>query len=475
MEDVMRSTVRSRWLLLAGAALAAAWLLPGNARAACCYFSAKDADILQPAQKVFITWDAQENVETFTVQPRFEGNALDFGMVIPTPSRPKLDEMPRDFFKELAVYTILKKREYPRSKLLPYDYRLAFGGGKGRGTAKDKAKKENSGKRPSTVVELEAGVVGSLDYKILKAGRADDLYAWLKSNKYSYSGDEATLNFYVKKKFIFTVMKIDTMQMKKNKDGSYTGDVTPTRFQFASKQLIYPLKITQLSVKDKTEALFYVQTSYKVDLPGDMTYQFQWVPMIQNAQGWYAKGIFGSNQLPGKADDWLKAIRDQTPDLLKKGQDLGFAFMSGTRPQPNKQGRIATTLEWAKRLTAADIKLLKGDAPYSEKLPNVDEGFTPADVKDPKKAEAVYKVIRERLAKSRKERPGGYLVRQAPKPDVKQLKLLAGHLKEGRFLTKFRKTFTKGEMNEDLLIVPAKLGQAEDKSEYEEILPTSPP
>jgi hypothetical protein len=212
-----------------------------------------------------------------------------------------------------------------------------------------------------------------------------------------------------------------------------------------------------------------------VDLPGDMTYQYQWVPMIQNAQGWYAKGIFGSNELPGKADDWLKAIKDQTPDLLKKGQELGFAFTSGTRPQPNKQGRIATTLEWAKRLTAADIKLLKGDSPYSEKIPDVDKGFTAADVKDPKKAEAVYKVIRERLAKSRKQRPEGYLVREAPKADVKQLKLLSGYLKEGRFLTKFRKTFTKGEMNDDLLIIPAKLGQAEDKSEYQEILPTSPP
>src|SRR5262245_53694618 len=64
------------------------------ADSACCYFAAKDADILQPAQKAFITWDAQEQVESFTVQPRFEGNAKDFGMVIPTPARPKLDEMP---------------------------------------------------------------------------------------------------------------------------------------------------------------------------------------------------------------------------------------------------------------------------------------------------------------------------------------------------------------------------------------------
>jgi hypothetical protein len=455
--------------LIAG--LTVAILAPGSTPGACCYFSAKNADILQPAQKAFITWDAKEGVESFTVQPKFEGNALDFGMVIPTPSKPKLDEMPRDFFKMLAVYTILKKREQPQSKLLPVT--LTFESPAQYGASPRSA--PSGGKRPVTIKVLEAGVVGSLDYKIIEAGRADDLYAWLKANKYHYAGDEATLDFYVKKKWLFTVMKIDTMQMKKNKDGSFTGEVTPTRFQFASDKLVYPLKITQLSVKDKTEALFYVQTSYKVDLPGDMTYQYQWVPMIQNAQGWYAKGIFGTNDLPGKADDWLKAIKDQTPNLLRRGQELGFAFQSGTRPQPNRQGRIATTLEWAKKLTADDIKLLKGAALYSEKVPDVDKGFTAADVRDPKKAEAVYKAIRERLAKYRKERPGGYLVREAPKADIKQLKLLAGHLKEDQFLTKLRKTFTKGEMNDDLLIVPARLGQAEDRSEYEEILPTSPP
>src|SRR5688500_20169680 len=93
--------------------------MPTTGRAACCYFSAKDADILQPAQKVFLTYDEKEKVETFTVQPKFEGNALDFGMVIPTPSQPKLHEMPRDFFKHLAIYSILKKREFPKSKLLP--------------------------------------------------------------------------------------------------------------------------------------------------------------------------------------------------------------------------------------------------------------------------------------------------------------------------------------------------------------------
>src|SRR5262249_47918962 len=216
---------------------AVALVLPAvpGARAACCYFSAKNADILQPAQKVFITWDPEAKSETFTVQPKFEGNALDFGMVIPTPSQPKLHEMPRDFFKHLAVYSILKKREMPESKLLPrreFDMSARPGGGGFGGTKYTAGIPGGDPARQPEVKVLEAGVVGSLDYKIIEAGRADDLYQWLKDNKYQYAGDEATLNYYVQKKWLFTVMKIDTMQMKKNKDGSYAGEVTPTRFQF---------------------------------------------------------------------------------------------------------------------------------------------------------------------------------------------------------------------------------------------------
>src|SRR3954463_7822340 len=126
------------------ALLLASALLTSPTRAACCYFAAKDKDVTQPAQKAFITWSPTESVESFTVQPKFEGNAQDFGMVVPTPGRPKLDEMPRDFFKELAVFTILKKREYPQSKILPRDTGAVLstgaGGGNGWGVRFDKKK-----------------------------------------------------------------------------------------------------------------------------------------------------------------------------------------------------------------------------------------------------------------------------------------------------------------------------------------------
>jgi len=147
----------------------------------------------------------------------------------------------------------------------------------------------------------------------------------------------------------------------------------------------------------------------------------------------------------------------------------------GRRPQPNAQGRIASTLEWAKRLSAEDIGLLKGDVPFSDRVPNPDEGFTRDDIQDPMKRDRAVEIITQRLNLYRLERPGGYLVREAPEADVRALKQLLGHVQEGQFLTKFRKTFTRSEMTDDLVIVPAKLGNAADRSEYTEILPTSPP
>ena len=455
------------WRLLAiGIGIAS---LPSLGWPACCYFSAKNADILQPAQKAFLTWDPAEKMETFTVQPKFEGNALDFGMVIPTPSQPKLHEMPRDFFKHLAVYTIMKKREFPVSHLLPKPPPPPMSMPRAAGGIGGEVNKSMKGGRPPAIKVLESGVVGSLDYKIIEAGRADDLYKWLKDNNYSFSGDEATLNFYVQKKWLFTVMKIDTMQMKRNKDGTFAGEVTPTRFQFASDKLVYPLKITQISVKDKTEALFYVQAPTKVDLQGDFSYQMTWVPMLQSGMGCTPGGIKGGGE------QWLKSFGPQIPALLAHARELGFNFVAGQRPRPGNGGRIPTTMEWSRKLTASDIGVLKGDTPYGEKVPNVDEGFTPADVADATKREAIYKTIRDRLDKCRTDRPYGYLVRQAPAEDVRSLQQLAGHVREGSFITKFRKIFLRDEMNDDLEMVPAHYGDVDDSSEYEELLPVSPP
>jgi uncharacterized protein DUF2330 len=386
-------------VVLAG--VAAVLLSRPPAFGACCYFSALGQDVNQPAQKAFLTWDPQEQVESFTVQPKFEGNAKDFGMVIPTPSRPRLFEMPRDFFKELAVFTILRPMPLDKYKPILLAPRGAAGAGDPR--------KRNG------VQVLEAGVVGSLDYKIVVAEKAADLYTWLKENQYSYAGDETTLDFYIGKKWFFTVMKIDPMQQKKRPDGTYAGEVTPTRFTFASPQLIYPLRITQISVPDQTEALFYIQAPTKMDLPGRWSYQLSWAPMWQQALSFAVP-----EKITAEEKAWKGVVEPALPDLQARMQE---EMRKDPRWQP-------TRLEWARKLDKTDMGMLDGTVKFD---------------------------------------------RQADAEAVRQLKILRGHLREGQWVTKVRKVFRRGEMTEDLVFHRALLAERPDGMEYSYILPTSPP
>jgi Uncharacterized protein conserved in bacteria (DUF2330) len=381
--------------LAAGAAVLERSAERGNA--ACCYFAAKDKDVNQPAQKAFINWDPAEGQESFTVQPKFEGNAVDFGMVIPTPARPKLDEMPREFFKLLAVFTILEPMPLDKYKQV-----LARLGA----TGFDRF----SGAKRSIQV-LEEGVVGSLDYKIILAEDARGLYQWLDEHKYHYSGDEETLDFYIRKQWFFTVMKIDPKQMKHRPDGSYSGDVTPTRFTFASRELIYPLRITRLSVKESTEALFYVQAPDKMDLQDTLSYRYTWQPMWAQAMSFAIKKTADEER-------WEKHI---TPYIASYRETL--QRVRGDHLEP-------ATLEWAKRISDQDLGVIDGRVKYN---------------------------------------------RDAPAEDVQQLKLLRGHLKKDQFVTKFRKLFHVAEMRDDLVLARATAGDAPDNTEYFQILPTSPP
>src|ERR1019366_10313697 len=117
---------------------------------------------------------------------------------------------------------------------------------------------------------------------------------------------------------------------------------------FTSEKLVYPLKITQISVREKTEALFYLQAPFKVDLPGDLTYQYTWIPMLQGALGC-------SGGVPGKGKEWLDAFQAQTPALLARAGQLDFRFVAGQRAQPNKAAHTPTTMEWARKLSKDDI------------------------------------------------------------------------------------------------------------------------
>jgi hypothetical protein len=452
-------------------ALVAVVALAQPAWAACCYFAAKDKDINQPGQKAFLTWVPAEKVESFTVQPKFEGNALDFGMVIPTPSRPKLDEMPRDFFKDLAIYTILMPLPQQIWLLGAPDLNgNALGGGGGGGVYRRSRAVEKDG-----VTVLESGVVGSLDYKIIVAENASGLYDWLKENNYNYGGDAATLDFYLKKKWFFTVMKIDSKAMKKAADGSYQGEITPTRFTFESEQCIYPLKITQLSVKDKTDALFYVQSSKQMDLTEDLSWMHSWRVMyltyslgcsanpeeqkeLTERNAWVAAKKKADPRFETTKLEWARKLGDAEVDLLEAPLER-YAQMGNQLPAG------ATVISHETFLAEAKAELEKAKTPADQIPPLVNQ----LDVEYPAgKGQIVKNMVTGRFAAPYMWYPN----REAPADDVKGLARLKGHLQKNKWLTKLRKVIRKDEMTDDLVFVPVAEGKEQD---YVRILPTSPP
>jgi len=452
-DPAMRPTAfASRTFLFLLGVLTLFGLAARPADSACCFFTARDAPLAETAQNVFLSWDPEKKVESLALQPRFAGKPRDFAMVVVTPSLPVVDELPADFFHELAVFTTLSRRTWPVSALKDPDEVV---------------------KRPNAARVINEGTVGTLKHQTVSADKIEELYAWLKQNDYDFAGAEETFKAYVAKKWCFTFVRIDPAQLARS-DGLHGVNVRPLRFTFSSEQLVYPLRLDQVSVRDYLDVVFYIQAPYKVDLPGELSYQYQWVALLLNSQGAYPKEAFGG-ELPGQASKWLQAIKDEAPALVNRGQALGFGFTNSTRPQANKLGRSATTLEWARRLTAADIKVLKGEAPFGDIVPDPDEGFTEADVKDARRKEAIFKVIQRRQERLAKDRPGGYLVRTAAAADIKNLKGLLPYLQEGQFVTKIHKTFTLDEMTEDLVLGPAKVGQVADTSEYTERLSVSPP
>ncbi|HEU4754137.1 MAG TPA: hypothetical protein VFU47_13590, partial [Armatimonadota bacterium] len=128
---------------------------------------------------------------------------------------------------------------------------------------------------------------------------------------------------------------------------------------------------------------------------------------------------------------WHQALSFAVPEKVTPQEKAWRGVVEPMLPRLQApQSGIPTRLEWAKKLDRTDMRVLEGTAPYD---------------------------------------------RQADPEAVKQLKLLRGHLREGQWLTKLRKTFRKGEMTHDLEFARATLGGRPDDMEYVYILPTSPP
>src|SRR5262249_39727637 len=118
-------------------------------------------------ETALIIWDAESKTEHFIRRATFDTKAKDFGFLVPTPSKPDLDDAHDYTFKVLERITAPQERTF-----------LAV-------MKRGEPAAAAPGSAPGGVQVIETKRVGDFDAAVLRADDAQALDRWLSSHGYA--------------------------------------------------------------------------------------------------------------------------------------------------------------------------------------------------------------------------------------------------------------------------------------------------
>lgn len=221
----------------------------------CVIFPQNGRDIFGVAQRNILIF--REGLVSLIPQVHFEGNARDFGILVPVPAEPKLTTVGANIFTEASFLTQPLVREKDQGCGCDEDNSLAVRpffdvASAGRGAVVE----ESSG----GVTVIYEQMVGTFQAVVLQASSATDLTEWLAENNYHFDPEDAPLfEDYVAQNWFFVAMKLDTTQAPPFIDQWWNATTSPAKITFAHEgaDLTYPLKISAISANEKAEVLIY--------------------------------------------------------------------------------------------------------------------------------------------------------------------------------------------------------------------------
>jgi hypothetical protein len=238
MNDTRRRTVA----LSLGAALGL-HLLAAPPAAACGCFTPPDPSVPVVQAGERIAFALQNGQVTAHIQIQYQGNATDFGWLLPLPSVPTLELGTDELFTQLTAQT------QPKYKLnTVYNGNCSFGpngragGGfaPGAPTANATQGPTDGTTDPSPLVYQNS--VGPYDYAVLKADSKDDMLNWLAQNRYFVpAGTDDTVAPYIHPGAFFLALKL--------KSGNSAGDIQPVVVHYASDLPMIPIVLTSVAAK----------------------------------------------------------------------------------------------------------------------------------------------------------------------------------------------------------------------------------
>ncbi|MGY5765894.1 DUF2330 domain-containing protein [Brachybacterium sp. DNPG3] len=243
-----RSPAR-RLLHLVLAALAATTMLltigaAGPAGACACggYVDPVDqrADAVVTEETVVLS--LRDGIETMVMGIELDGSRTGSALLLPTPSVPEVSAGASGTLREIAQATA------PR-EVIVHDYwgDSPFAAGSGDGAAPGAPQPTEGAAAPVTV--HEEARVGDFEIAVLEGG-ADGVRDWLAENGYALPEEVgALLDPYAEEGWTFTAVRYA-------EDAVLTGEVEPLRFDFATDELIYPMRLSQAATSRQSIHLF---------------------------------------------------------------------------------------------------------------------------------------------------------------------------------------------------------------------------
>lgn len=265
---------------------------------ACCAVSARGVPVVNADQTVILIWDKEHQTEHFIRKASFRSEGDSVGFIVPTPSRPQLEESGNAAFPYLAQITAPKDG----SKGLELPIGCA-------------AEPKTSYGRSVRVVEEKT--VAGYHAVVLAADSGQALVEWLKEHGYAYTPEAAAwAEPYLEKRWYMTAMKIA-------KDGGPEVAASALRITFKTDHPLFPYRepdsrqdAAKLNVRDRLLRIYFLAESrYEGGFPSGQSWEgkprwSQPLPAEQRAQLLHHLGLAEN---VGPAKFWLTEFEDHWP------------------------------------------------------------------------------------------------------------------------------------------------------------------
>jgi hypothetical protein len=196
---------------------------------ACCPLGPSGKPVVNADQTVVILWDAAKKTQHFIRKASFQSTADDFAFLVPTPTKPELEESGN------AAFPYLQKLTEPEIQKVARPH-----GGMGCGCGEVPIA-GRSNMLPKAVVEVVTEkLVAGFHAVVLQADSADALVGWLNENDYEFSpAAEAWARPYVDAGWMITALKV-----AKSEEGKEDKNVAAAalRISFETDRPLFPYR-----------------------------------------------------------------------------------------------------------------------------------------------------------------------------------------------------------------------------------------